>query len=332
MSGQPNELGRFARLGWIDELLSRIGIDRSQNPEPVIHQLNQGLDFCLLNLKDAGGRNLWFKAVGEPNTREYQLTLELTRRFPQYLPRLVATISEWNGWVAESVEGVPLNESASLGDCKQALTALATMQQATTRDADSLLALGAKDWTYARIASLSEPFFEDARPAMKAQTSTRSKPLTDIELDELQSDVGTTLREFMEPDIPDTLVHGDIGHGNIIATADGPVFLDWAETYIGHPFLCAEHLLADLARSHPTFAKEQAHLRSFYVDHWRTCARAKDLETIAALAPVVAAFVYALVAWEANQHRTNPNAAWPLVRSMLRRTKRELDNASEVIR
>jgi Phosphotransferase enzyme family len=328
--GGARELGRFARVGWIHELLAKADIDRGQSPMPVIRQLNQGIDFCLLSLTDLTGRKIWFKAVGEPNTREYGLTAELALRFPAYLPRILTTIPEWNGWVTENIEGLPLSEPDALDQCEEALSALAIMQMAMVGNMASLSALGAKDWTCRRIASLSEPFFADSQKAMEAQVSTKSRPLGRSELHRLKKDVESALQEFSDGGIPETLVHGDIGHGNIIITLKGPVFLDWAETYVGHPFLSAEHLLADLARSKPLAAGESP-LRSHYATHWRTLVRPALLKRVARLAPAISAFAYAVMAWDANRSRPDPTLAWPLLRSVLRRTQRELVHASEAI-
>jgi hypothetical protein len=331
IKGDARELGRFARIGWIDELLAKTGSYRGQSSMPVIRQLNQGIDFCLLSLTDLTGRKIWFKAVGEPNTREYALTAELTRRFPAYMPRILTTIPEWNGWVMEDVEGLPLNESDVRYQCEQAFTALATMQKEMVTDMASLSALGAKDWTCGQIASLSEPFFADSQKAMEAQVSTKSRPLGRSELHRLKKDVESALHGFSDAGIPETLVHGDIGHGNIIATLNGPVFLDWAETYVGHPFLSAEHLLADLVRSNPPLAADQTALRAHYAAQWKAQVRPAELEKVTVLAPAIAAFAYAVIAWDANCSRPDPALVWPLLRSLLRRTKRELEHVSEVI-
>lgn len=331
MRGDANHLGRFARLGWIDELLAKTSGLRDLWPISAVRQLNQGIDFCLLSMTNADGRTVWFKAVGEPNTREYALTQELARRFPIYLPKLVATIPEWNGWMMEDVQGSPLSESDSIDQWERAFAGLASLQQETANDVASLFALGAKDWRYPRIASLLEPFFQEAQRAMTAQTSARSTPLSSRELYQLQKDVEAALVEFMNTGVPETLLHGDIGHGNVLATAAGPVFLDWAEAAIGHPFLSAEHLLADLARSNPLLAKKQAILRSHYAASWKSLVEPELLEEITVLAPAVAALVYAIMIWESSQNLLDPSYAWPLMRSMLRRTKRELDERSEVV-
>jgi hypothetical protein len=330
MKGEATELGRFARLGWIDELLPKIGIHQDRSSIPVIRQLNQGIDFCLLNLQDSNGRNLWLKAVGEPNTREYRLTQELARQFPEYLPKLVACIPEWNGWIAEEVAGAPLNHSNDKAQWEQALTALAFMQESSIENKACLYRAGAKEWSCARLLSLSAPFFEEAARAMRAQTSTKANPLGRRDLQRLQASVEAALLAIAHSGIPETLLHGDIGHGNIVTSPDGPVFLDWAETYIGFPFLSAEHLLADLERSQPELACERSYLRRSYAMRWRDYTSPASLVEVIALAPAVAAFAYALAAWEAHSRRPDPTCVWPLLRSMLRRTERELESTSEV--
>ena len=330
MKGEANELGRFARLGWIDELIAKTCMHRGRSSMPVICQLNQGIDFCLLNLKEADGRNLWFKAVGKTNTREYALTQELMRRFPEHLPKLLAWIPEWNGWIADGVAGAPLNHSSDKAAWEQALAALAFMQRNSIGNTPCLYRAGAQEWTCARLRSLSKPFFEEAERAMRAQISTKAKPIDCKDLRRLQASIEAALISISHSGIPETLVHGDIGHGNIVNSPDGPVFLDWAETYIGPPFLSSEHLLADLERFQPELACERSYLRRCYARHWRDYTSPASLAEVTACAPAVAAFSYALIVWEAHVRRPDPTCVWPLLRSLLRRTQRELESTSEV--
>ena len=332
MKGEAVELGRFARLGWIDELFEKAGIRRGRTCPPFPRHVNQGINFCLLSMASDDGRDLWFKAVGEPNTREYFLTLALAKLLPSYLPKIVRVHPEWTAWVMDEVRGTPLSASNDLRACEQALSALAIMQQETVDDIGSLSAIGAKDWTCARIASLSEPFFQEAHCAMEAQTSTKSKPLSSGAIDQLKRDIGWALHEFENSGLPKTLLHGDIGHGNIITTSGGPVFLDWAETCVGHPFLSAEHLLADLAKSNPFFERKQAALRHHYASRWSKYVSPSNLATVIAFGPAIAAFAYAIFIWEANRNTHGAREAWPILRSLLRRTKREADSALEIIR
>ncbi|SFS13744.1 hypothetical protein SAMN05421771_2384 [Granulicella pectinivorans] len=123
LHGETQDLGRFARLGWIEELRSRLGAKELHD----IRQVNCGIDFCLLSMRYEAER-VWFKAVGEPNTREFALTLTLSRKFRDYLPSILMAIPEWNGWIAEDVDGIPLNQTSDPAAWEVAFTALATMQ------------------------------------------------------------------------------------------------------------------------------------------------------------------------------------------------------------
>ncbi len=129
MKGVADELGHFGQSGWIEKLLIRLGSYQDRGTRPLIRQLNQGTNFCLLSVTKATGDRVWFKAVGEPNACEYALTIELARRFPGCMPKILATIPEWNGWITQDAGGVPLNESASIDQCERALSALAVMQK-----------------------------------------------------------------------------------------------------------------------------------------------------------------------------------------------------------
>ena len=71
--------GTFVRSGWLKELaawmqsqLSSYGWQLTGNWV----QYNMGPNFCLLRANTSGPR-VWFKAVGEPNLREYAITLLL---------------------------------------------------------------------------------------------------------------------------------------------------------------------------------------------------------------------------------------------------------------
>ena len=331
MKGEASEFGRFAKPGWLAGMFAKLGKRLNIDHLHMVHHLNCGVNFCLLSMVDSDGRKLWFKSVGEPNICEYAITVELARRFPAYLPKILFTIPEWHGWMMEDVSGCPLSDSCSIHQCSQALAALAFMQQEMADYRNVLSALGANDWSYARIFSLIDSFCEDAHRAMLAQTSNRSKSLAASELIELRRGIEDALDQLNGAGIPETLLHPDLGHGNVIATANGPVFLDWASASIGHPFLSAEQMLSDLTRSAEIFGQSQATLRRGYAMQWRRFTSSmENLDKAAALMPAFAAFVYAMMAWDASRHLPSSKDAWPIVRSMLRRTKRELEVKKEL--
>jgi hypothetical protein len=334
IEGQETSQGRFARLGWVNELLARIEpflVERDHKTTGLVRHFNAGIDFSLLWIHIDSGPNLWFKAVGEPNTREFALTVELAKMFPTCLPRIVCAMPDWNAWVAEDLEGSSMSAAGDELAAARTLRVLAGMQIDAITHVSRLRQLGAVEWPLSRLLSLQDGFFAEMASIMAAQTSTRSQPLTMSDLGSLQSVLRNALMELMAIGIPDSLVHGDIGHGNIKLTKDGPVFLDWAETYIGHPFLTAEHLLVDLERSNPNLNSEQRNkLRDVYLAEWIVFASEVNLATAARLMPGVAAFAYAVMIWHMSRTYPDPTQTWSLLRSLMRRIRQELDCAMEV--
>jgi thiamine kinase-like enzyme len=208
---------------------------------------------------------------------------------------------------------------------REAIAALATMQKETTTDTGWLFAMGAEDWSCARMAQLCESFFAEADIAMRAQVSTKVQPLTHFELYRLQRDLEEALEERGETDIPDSLLHGDIGRGNLILSPHGPVFLDWAQAHVGDPFISAEHLIAGAARSAPLSTDDSSVLRHFYASQWRGYG-VTEVSKAMLLAPAIAAFAYALFVWQ-GQRQQDSTRIWPLLRSLLRRSRDELQLA-----
>lgn len=324
LTGKDNGFGQFGRLGWIEDFAARMPIHLSRSPD-ALRQLNQGINFCLLNFKDSSGRSFWFKAVGEPNLREYAFTHELTRLCPAFLPRIVASIPEWSGWITEEVDGRPLSNSLSVNTWKRILGSLYALQEETTRNLAPLSAAGATDSSCEHLRAGLDPFFKEMQRAMHLQTSTTVAPLSDSDLNHLRARADTAITILEDSELPDSLLHRDIGHGNVIVTPTGAVFLDWAEAGIGHPFLSAEHLLANHERLHPVCREERESLRSFYAMLWQHGSDPVRLEVTARVAPAIGALAYAIDTWESKATKSNPEEAWPLLRAILRRTKREFE-------
>src|SRR5215472_6059204 len=100
-------------------------------------QLNGSPSFSLVRL-ETNGPSIWFKAVGEPNRHEFPITVMLARRFPRYLPTLIATEPSWNGWLTFEVEGAMLDENSDISTWEKAGGALAELQMESVTQACSL--------------------------------------------------------------------------------------------------------------------------------------------------------------------------------------------------
>jgi len=330
INGSNVMLGRFSRLGWINELLNELGYDDDRNSWPSIRHVNQGIDFCLMSLSETNSCVKWFKAVGPPNTQEYALTISLSRQFPESLPKLLLEIPRWNGWVTENVHGEPLERLDSISSWKSAFIRLSQMQVMLSRSSTWLASVDVDRWNSIRLMECLEPFFKEAERAMEHQTSTLVRPLSSAELHSLKDGICAAI-STMDDGLPHTLNHGDIGHGNILVSSEGPVFIDWAGSYVAHPFISVEHLMADFKRCNPHNAHTCGMLRQTYAHQWADYASAEVIRQSVLVAPAVAAYLHAVIAWSSSALFPDSTRAWPLIRSQLRRTRLELESAREVM-
>ena len=327
LRGDSCGLGRFARLGWISDLLARTPAHLARDCRRTIRQSNQGINFCLLTFRDANGKALWFKAVGEPNLHEYPLTVLLTDTFPQFLPRIIAEISAWSAWISEGVSGVPLGSAAGANDWTEAICSLSAIQLGSLGMVETLRQAGAKDSTARHLTRAGSPFFEEMACVMRAQTSKSAPPILGQDLEYVRERVNRAIDIFAGAGLPDALLHGDIGHGNILHSESGSIFLDWAEAGFGNPFLCAEHLLAEHERLFPKCTSDRFAMRRAYANRWRDYANDRMLDAVLAVAPAVAAIAYAIGIWETARLGPDRERAWPLLRALVRRVKRELETS-----
>src|SRR5262249_8187427 len=101
LHGEP-----FATPGWGAELFNWT---QAQLPGGLqlpsdFKQFTAEPAFALVRL-EPNGPAVWLKAVGEPNLREYGITLALSALFPSFVPELIAARPAWNGWLSKEVEG-----------------------------------------------------------------------------------------------------------------------------------------------------------------------------------------------------------------------------------
>jgi hypothetical protein len=161
---------------------------------------------------------------------------------------------------------------------------------------------------------------------MEQQTKKTPAPLTGSELETLRLHLEEALSILDHSNIPDALGHLDLNPGNVVVSDDNCIFLDWAQAYVGHPFLTFQYLSEYLRSLRPAEECWQHRLLARYLEPWRCFGEQKDLIETAAAIPLAAAFAYAVggTAWTNKSHRQrSETTAW--FRSLTRRMKREAD-------
>jgi hypothetical protein len=142
-------------------------------------------------------------------------------------------------------------------------------------------------------------------------------------------EIGSTLEEacfsLEALGIADTLIHGDLNFGNMLAGPRGCVFTDWAHASIGNPFLNFEHLRLQIAQE-----TDLAHcvpmLTEIYRESWRQVLTDSQIECGLALVPPIAAAFYLFGRWDwlTSERRRDPQ-----FQSYVRALARQIDRAAQ---
>jgi hypothetical protein len=325
-SGEEPFYGPFARLGWFSELeqWTRDEIaSRGLRLNGRFRQLTASPHFTLIRF-ETDGPAIWFKAVDVPNRSEYPLTLALARHFPRFLPAIIATRPEWNGWLALEAPGTLLADCPSITFWQSTARDLAELQIESLGSTEHMLECGARNLRTAAVASLAEPFFEAMGEVMELQTKTLPPPLSRAQLRGLATRVGGALNVLEEKGNRETLGHMDFNPGNIVCSAAGTVFLDWAEAFVGHPFLTFEYMREHLRRKFGHDESLEARVAASYTSMWRTLASEESVRFGFKVAPLAAVFACAVGndLWRDPRKLQEPGTAGYL-RSLTRRMERE---------
>jgi hypothetical protein len=328
-----NELpGAFAKPDWLRTVTEWVEVQASYVGLRVtgkFRQLNASPSFSLLRF-ETDGPAVWFKAVGVPNQREYSITLTLARDFSRFVPEIIATKPDCNGWLSREAEGPLLHERSELASWEAVAADLAELQIDSLGRGSHLLAAGARDLRRRTLTSLVDPFFSAVAELMEQQAKNPPAPLSREGLRALASQVRGALALLEETDTHACLGHLDLNPGNIICSADGSVFLDWAEAFVGPPFLTFEYLREHFRRVFGPDCSNERKLVAQYLRPWRMVVSEKQARRALEVTPLAAIFACAVGndLWTDPRKLEEPRTAGYL-RSLTRRMEREARGLSE---
>jgi Phosphotransferase enzyme family len=320
--------GPFGQLGWFAELSEWVG-DRIRPAGFVLSgrftQLNASPTFSLIRF-ETNGPAMWFKAVGEPNLREYAISRMLSSRFPAYVCRLIATHEEWNAWLTIEAEGSHPAESSNLDTWLTIVQSLAELQIASVGQTLHLLDSYCRDARLSSLLDVTPAFFDLMNDLMTQQISTSPALLSRNDLTDLQIEIRAAIAEAENSEIPNTIGHFDFSPGNIVVHNKRCLFLDWAEGYAGHPFHTFQYLLRHAHRTCAYPATWIPLMTETYLRCWRAISSPQEIAKALQVEPLLAAFAYAVCgnAWQDATNRSSPETGRHL-RSLTRHMKREAD-------
>ena len=316
----------FARRGWLAEVrLWAVEVIRPSQLELTgpFCQYNAGPSFSLIRF-ETSGLAVWFKAVGEPNQREFPITLTLSQQFPKYLPELLGARADWNGWLSLEAPGTSLRETREIALWERAAESLVALQMESVAKTESILDVGAHDLRTETLSGLVLPFLTVIAQLMEQQTKVPPSVLNHAELSLLGVRIQDSLSLLGDLGIPDALGHLDLNPANIIVSADRCAFIDWAEAYVGNPLMSFEYLLEHSRHAIGTDVAVKSRLAMSYSVPWRQLLSSEIIAAALALAPLAAVFAYAAGndAWRDHERLKDEKVAG-YFRSLVRRMNRE---------
>lgn len=324
LTGQKR--GPFSRPGWMRDLfawtneqLMPLGIRLTG----TFRQLNASPTFALIRL-DVGEGAAWFKATGEPNSRELPITAGLARLFPRHIPAIFGIHQEWNGWLAADVTGVSLDEAAGFREWERVASDLAEFQIESIEQIDELLQAQLRDLRGPVLIERIDPFIGRMSEFMAVQAKQDPAPLAPSELAILAQALKESCGLLENLGLPDTVGHTDCNPGNIIVSNERCVFLDWAEGCVMNPLLTFEYLRVYMTRSGVEQRAAAERLASAYLQPWNAFHSPEDLRRALALAPLLAVFAFAVSndTWRTVDINTSSTLV-AYFRSLTRRMYRE---------
>jgi phosphotransferase family enzyme len=316
----------FARLGWLCELrnwIESVIEPMGLNLNGKFRQLNASASFSLVRFETSGPA-LWFKAVGEPNQREFAITCALAQIFPGYLPSILSSRPDWNGWLSQEIPGNLLSHLQGLVLWERAAADLARLQIQSIDRGCHILGAGARDLGSAALSELIQPFMGVVEQLMERQTRVPPPVLDRQDLVVLADSLHSALGATEATGIPETLGHLDLNPGNIIVSENRTVFMDWAEAYVGNPLFSLQYLLQHARRALGGDPAVETSLTKAYCAQWGSTISPTAISNALAFTPLLAVFAYAAGsdAWKRSQQLQAPATAGYL-RSLARRMHRE---------
>lgn len=248
----------WSQPGWLEDVTA--WIDAAVERTGPIEELHRRAWSAMLRMPTAEG-TAYFKASAPAHAHEAGLTEALARRRPECTVALLA-VDTGRSWMlmrdaGEMLRSV-LEREPSFEGLELLFARYAGLQLELAPHRNELLALGVPDRSLARMAELAAELPADAG---------------------LVRDLVTTVESY---GLPETLVHEEVHPGNVLVRNGEHVFVDWADSSVGHPYfgiVIALRSIRDLFELEAG-APELERLVDAYLEPWTAVASRKNLRAV----------------------------------------------------
>lgn len=288
--------GPFLRVGWFQELslwLRSAAAALALEWDGDFEQFNATNSFSLIRFATKP-RALWFKAVDSTFATEFHVSKLLSRKLPDFVPRVVATRPEWFAWVTEECPGTALDANSEFALWRNAATTLAQLQIESTGLVPELLEAQAHPLNQILSHVAVERFRPIARDVLSANAESDRETISESELADIEAIVRQYVEAAARSQVPDAIGHLDLNSGNVIVSQSRCAYLDWAEAYVGFPFLSFEYLLQSFRRFFGVGSAREPEFVETYLSLWESVVPRHAVRDGWAVTPVLAVFAYFL--------------------------------------
>lgn len=248
----------WAEPGWLTAVSE--WVEQAAHVSGRVTELHRRPWSAMLRVPTVEGM-LWFKASAPGLAHEAPLTELLAELHPDCTPGLVA-VDHARGWLLmrDSGETVRAQLQARPDPALLApvLDRYARLQRSMAPRAEQLLAMQVPDRRLATLVDLADVLPVDQDLVAELAATVESVPL------------------------PDTLVHEEIHDANVLLRDGAPVYIDWADSCVGHPFfgvVVGLRSASDRLHLDPG-APELEHLLDVYLERWADLAPYAELRRV----------------------------------------------------
>lgn len=278
---------------WIEKQLEQLGADVMVAPE----QLRVGERGYLLRITTTAGI-CYFKALPAFFAHELAILAWLAPRYSSSMPALIAVDTETHWMLMHDFGGTLLSQSENFSDLEEALRRYAVLQVEQVKQSQQLRERGCPYLPPEALPQQLEDMLADT-PALMINAFPGLAEKDVPRLHALIPRLRSMCQQLTDGPVPCTLEHGDFHTGNIALTATGPLFFDWTDSCITHPFFSLYPFLLGIEAQWAGVADIKQRLRDVYLQPWEGYAPKEELiitfELAQKIAPLYLASLYASV-------------------------------------
>lgn len=288
--GFPLRRRAWARPGWFDETVT--WMDDSLRRQGIaltgeVEQVRTWERSCLLRVRTSVGL-VYCKGVSAMFAHELPVTLHVSRVFPARAPTILSMEPPRRLWLMGDFGGPTLNETRQFAWWEETMGQLASIQVTFAAHTDELLAVGCPLRPLDTLADDLRMLLADTQAL-----SVQGEGLTPGEIAGLRQRLPFFLdlcQELATYRLPLTLEHGDLGPTNVAWVKHHPLFFDWSDSSITHPFFSLCCFPEDMEAFFALPSDWQARQRSASLHPWAEAGYGslERLETALSIAQLLA--------------------------------------------